>query len=58
MTNAGACIVLGKQLGLSVSAMNMMVKNHHVIEENADQCGHSQTKESKQSKISHYSLKQ
>jgi hypothetical protein len=40
--NMGTHISSLKWLGLSVSAVNMVVRNHHVIEGNANQCGRYQ----------------
>jgi hypothetical protein len=54
----GAHMALVEQLRLSVSTLNMLIRNSHVIEVNANQYGHSQAKKkSKQSKISDYFLK-
>jgi hypothetical protein len=30
---------LSKQLGISVSTLNIIVKNHNIIEENSNKCG-------------------
>jgi hypothetical protein len=35
----GTRVSLSKQLGILVSTLNTIVKNHNIIEENADQCG-------------------
>jgi hypothetical protein len=35
----GTHVSLSKQLGILVSTLNTIVKNHNIIEENADQCG-------------------
>jgi hypothetical protein len=34
----GTCISLSKQLGISVSTLNTIIKNHNMLEENANQC--------------------
>jgi hypothetical protein len=36
------CIYFVKELGISVSTLNMTVKKCHVIEENENQCGQSE----------------
>jgi hypothetical protein len=35
----GSRVSLTKQLGISVSTLDTILKNHNFIEENANQCG-------------------